>query len=172
MEAAASEEMSEAFAKPNGRPGLRLLWMTHLSVPITSAPHLAQVAIVLVFLERQNISSLPSHCSWTCSPGGPLTEGGACPGQPDTDGHPPPASLGALHMAGPAWPAPGTGLGLPASTSVRGSSRCQARPALADKILISLLRSPEWDPIFMSELGNELHLSSPFSMRKVSRRSG
>lgn len=103
---------------------------------------------------------------------GPLTEGDACPDQPDTDEHRPPAGLGALHTAGPAWPAPGTGLGLPASTSVRGSACCQARPALADKILISLLRSPEWDPIFMSELGNELHLSSPFSMRKVSRRSG
>lgn len=72
----------------------------------------------------------------------------------------------------PAWPAPGMGLGLSTSTCVWGPSCSQTRPALADKILISLLRSPEWDPIFMSELGNELHLSSPFSMRKVSRRSG
>lgn len=71
-----------------------------------------------------------------------------------------------------AWSPPGMGFGLPASTCVWGPSCSQTRPALADKILISLLRSPEWDPIFMSELGNELHLSSPFSMRKVSRRSG
>lgn len=44
--------------------------MTHLSIPITSAQHLAQVAIILVFVEKQNISSLPSPRSWTFSPGG------------------------------------------------------------------------------------------------------
>lgn len=44
--------------------------MTHLSVPITSARHLAQVAIISVFTEEQNISSRPSHCPWTFPPGG------------------------------------------------------------------------------------------------------
>lgn len=69
------------------------------------------------------------------------------------------------------WAAPSPGPGLPTSPCVWGSSCSRAGAALADKILISLLRSPECDPIFMSELGNELHLSSPFSMRKVSHRS-
>lgn len=154
--------------------------MTHSSLSPSLVTHTWHRWPLYQCLQKTDNFLPPSHHSRTflcrASHGGKLMSR-----PPDRDQHPDrpllgpshlPAGLGALHVAVPASPAPGTGLGLPASTCVRGPSCCQTRPALADKILISLLQSPEWDPISMSELGNELYSSSPFSMRKVSRRSG
>lgn len=123
------------------------------------------------------------HLPMKVSALGSLGEGGSCPGQPGSDEspqqalgrtQPSSAGRGVPHAAalGPLGQAPALAAGFLPARVCGGSSCSQTGPVLADKILISLLRSPECDPIFMSELGNELHLSSPFSTRKVSRGSG
>lgn len=152
-------------------PGGRSWSLTSVFVPVTRAQHLVQVAVVSVFVEKQKISSLPSHHSWT------LLLGAHVPVSPTLTSIPTgpwqvPATvlLAWVPSARQGRLATGTGLGPPASTC--GGLLRPGQAALADKTLISLPSSPEWEPIFMSELGNELHLSSLLSMRKVSRRSG